>query len=55
MKNKDGIYFEIFAVKDGVRYNSRIISINDVSEIMTNSLMDGLQEITMPKESEDTE
>ena len=55
MTNKDGIYFEVFAVKDGVRYNSQIISLNDVSKVMTNSLMDGLQEIIMPKESEDTE
>ena len=55
MRYKDGIYFEIFAIKDGVRYNSQIISLNEVSKVMTNSLMDGLQEIIMPKESEDTE
>lgn len=55
MNYKDGIYFEVFAVKDGVRYNSQIISLNDISKIMTNSLMNGLQEIIMPKKSEDTE
>ena len=26
---KDGIYFEIFAVKDGVRYNAKIIDAKD--------------------------
>ena len=39
---KDGIYFEIFAVKDGVRYNGRIIDVKEVSKIMVNSVMDGL-------------
>ena len=55
MKYNDGIYFEVFAVKDGVRYNAQIISINDISKVLTNSLLDVLQEIIMPKESEDTE
>ena len=55
MNYTDGIYIEVFAVKDGVRYNAKVISLNDVSKVMTNSLMDGLQEIIMPKESEDTE
>lgn len=55
MNHNDGIYIEVFAVKDGVRYNAQVISLNDVSKVLTNSLMDGLQEIIMPKESEDTE
>ena len=29
---KDGIYFEMFAVKDGVRYNAKIIDAKEVSE-----------------------
>ena len=39
---KDGIYFEIFAVKDGIRYNVKIIDAKEVSRIMANSVMDGL-------------
>ena len=42
---KDGIYFEIFAVKDGVRYNAKIIDVKEVSEIMANSVMNGLGKI----------
>ena len=42
---KDGIYFEIFAVKDGVRYNARIIDAAEVSKIMANSVMDGLGKV----------
>ena len=42
---KDGIYFEIFAVKDGVRYNAKIIDAKEVSRIMTNSVMDGLEKV----------
>lgn len=42
---KDGIYFEIFAVKDGVRYNAKIIGAEEVSGIMANSVMDGLGKV----------
>ena len=42
---KDGIYFEIFAVKDGVRYNAKIIDVKEVSGIMANSVMDGLGKV----------
>lgn len=42
---KDGIYFEIFAVKDGVRYNAKIIDAKEVSGIMANSVMDGLGKV----------
>ena len=42
---KDGIYFEIFAVKDGVRYNVKIIDGKEVSGIMANSVMDGLGKV----------
>ena len=42
---KDGIYFEVFVVKDGVRYNAKIIDIGEVSKVMTNSLMDGLGKV----------
>lgn len=52
MTYKDGIYFEVFAVKEGLRYNGQVISLNDVTKILTNSLLNGVQEIIMPKESE---
>ena len=55
MKNNDGVYIAVFAIKDGVRYNAQVISLNDVTKILTNSLLDGVQEIIMPKKSEDTE
>ena len=42
---KDGIYFEIFAVKDGVRYNAKIIDVKEVSGIMANYVMNGLGKI----------
>lgn len=42
---KDGIYFEVFAVKDDVRYNVKIIGVKDVSKIMANSVMDGLGKV----------
>ena len=42
---KDGIYFEIFAVKDGVRYNAKIIDVSEVSKIMANAVMDGLGKV----------
>ena len=41
----DGIYFEIFVIKDGVRYNQNIINVGNVSEILTNSILDGLGKI----------
>lgn len=39
---KDGIYFEIFAMQNGKRYNVKIIDASEVSKIMANSVMDGL-------------
>ena len=42
---KDGIYFEVFAAKDGVRYSVKIIDAKDVSGIMANSVMDGLGKV----------
>lgn len=48
---KDGIYFEIFAVKDGVRYNAKIIDAKEVSRIMANSVMDGLGKVIGFKET----
>lgn len=41
----DGIYMELFAVKDGIRYNSKIVNVRDVSTLLTNSLMDGIEKL----------
>lgn len=41
----DGVYIELFAVKDGVRYNAKIIDMKKVTNILTNSLMDGIEKI----------
>lgn len=41
----DGIYMQLFCVKDGRRYDVKVISMKDVSTILTNSLMDGLEKI----------
>ena len=41
----DGIYIELFAMKDGVRYNTKIVNMKDVSVILTNSLMDGIEKL----------
>lgn len=45
----DGVYMELFAVKDGVRYNARIIDMKKVSAILTNSLMDGIEKLWTDK------
>lgn len=41
----DGIYMELFAVKNGVRYNAKIVNMKDVSTILTESLMDGIEKL----------
>ena len=41
----DGIYIELFAVKNGVRYNAKIIDMKEVSTILTSSLMDGIEKL----------
>lgn len=44
-KPEDGIYMELFAVKNGVRYNAKIINMRDVSTVLTGSLMDGIKKL----------
>lgn len=41
----DGVYMELFAIKDGIRYNAKTIEIKDVANILTNSLMDGIEKL----------
>ena len=39
----DGVYMELFAIKNGIRYNAKIINMKDMANILTNSLMDGIE------------
>ena len=48
---QDGIYFEVFAIKDGVRYNAKIIDVSEVSKIMANSVVEGLGKVIGFKET----
>ena len=41
----DGIYMELFAIKNGIRYNSKIVDIKDATNILTNSLIDGVEKL----------
>lgn len=50
---KDGIYIELFAVKDGVRYNAKIVDMREVSTTLTSSLMDGLDTLWTKNTSEE--
>ena len=44
-KLQEGLYIEVFAIKDGIRYNSKIINIRDLSTILTGSLMNGIEKL----------
>ena len=44
-KRDDGIYAQLFAVKDGVRYDMKVVSLGEVTTTLTNSLMDGLEKL----------
>ena len=41
----DGVYMELFAIKDGIKYTAKTISVKEVSSILTNSLMDGIEKL----------
>ena len=43
--NEDGIYMELFAIKNGIRYNAKIVNMRDLSVLLTNSLMDGIEKL----------
>ncbi len=49
----DGIYLEIFAAKEGKRINLKIVSLRQLSKVLTNGLMNAFEEIVdieIPKE-----
>ena len=41
----DGIYMELFAIKDGMRYNVKVMNMNEAVNILTNSLLDGIEKL----------
>lgn len=41
----DGIYIELFAVKDGVRYNAKVLDMKEVTLILTNGLLNGIENL----------
>lgn len=44
-KIMDGIQIDIFAVKDGKKYFLKTIDMKDVSNILVDNLMNGIEEI----------
>lgn len=51
----DGIYLEIFVAKEGKRINLKIVSLRQLSNVLTNGLMGSIEkiiEIELPKEEE---
>ena len=42
---KDGIYFKVFIIRDGIIYDVKIMNAREVSNIMANSVMDGLGKV----------
>lgn len=41
----DGVYIQLFAVKDGKRYDLKVITLKELSTVLTNGLMDGLEKV----------
>ena len=41
----DGIYIDIFVVKDGEKYLLKTINMKEVSNILVDNLMNGIEEI----------
>lgn len=39
----DGLYAELFAVKNGMKYSAKIISMSEMSTTLVNGLMDGIE------------
>lgn len=44
-KRDDGIYMQLFCVKNGVRYDMKVVNLKEASTILTNSLMDGIEKL----------
>ena len=44
-EKEDGLYIQLFAVKNGVRYDMKVIDMQEISITLTNSLMDGVEKL----------
>lgn len=42
---EEGIHVDFYAIKDGVRYYYKTVSLKDLSLILTGSLMDGVEKM----------
>ena len=42
---KDGIYLEIFVMKNGKRYNVKTVSMKYLVDTLTNGMMDAIEEL----------
>lgn len=42
---EDGLYMDLFAVKDDKRYDMKTTGIKDMTNILTNNLLDGIEKI----------
>ena len=42
---EDGCYIQLFAVKDGVRHDVKIVSMQEMATTLTSSLMDGVEKL----------
>lgn len=49
----DGIYLEIFVAKGGKRINFKIVSLRHLSNVLTNGLMNAIEEIVEIKMQEE--
>lgn len=48
---ENGMFIEVFAVVDGRRINCKILPIKEVSNVLVNAVMDGVERIVQPQES----
>lgn len=44
-KLQDGVYVQLFAVKDHVQYKGKVLNLTEVSTILVNHLMNGIEEL----------
>lgn len=42
---EDGVYYELFAVKNNKKYTMKTISGQEMAKILTNNLMNGVEEL----------
>lgn len=42
---EDGDYMELFSVKNGMKYNTKVLNMSKASRILINGLMDGVEKL----------